>query len=469
MTVAERHELGRAKRKVLPRSALAAYAPAPDRPDPVALLETQAAARVAELVPIRYARMLVSPYTFFRGAALIMASDLAAGPNTGLAVQLCGDAHASNFGLFASPERRLVFDVNDFDETLAGPWEWDLKRLVASLAIASRSNGFRAGQQETVVRGCAEAYRSQMRELATMGELEMWYAQAVVDDALVDSVDPPLGKEIQRVATKARSRDRLRAVSKLTRVEQGRRRLVSDPPLLVPVDELVGAAMADAYHQQMGELIEAYMHSLSDDRRALAKRYDYVGLARKVVGVGSVGTRAWVVLLLGRDDGDPLLMQVKQAQLSVLEGYLDPSRYPNSGQRVVEGQRLIQAASDTLLGWLHAVGPDGHEGDYYVRQLWDMKGAADVAAMRPKVLAAYGQACGRVLARAHGRTGDRIAIAAYLGKGDAADKALVRFATAYADQNQRDYQALQAAVANGRVNAGEVPAVIGQGVRSIGA
>lgn len=454
MTVAERRESGRAQRKVLRRSELADYVAAPARPDPVTLLESQAATRVRELVPIRYQRMLASPYAFFRGAALLMAADLAAGPHTGLGVQLCGDAHLSNFGLFATPERSLVFDLNDFDETLAGPWEWDLKRLVASLEVLSRSSGFSAAQRETVVRGCAAAYRAQMHELAGLGELEMWYAQAVVEDVLAAGVDPTYAGEIERTAAKARARDRLQAVSKLTRVVDGRRRLASKPPLLVPIDELVGAEPAGAYHRQMGELIEAYAHSLPDDHHALVRRYEYAGLARKVVGVGSVGTRAWIVLLLGRDDGDPLLMQVKEAQLSVLEGYLAPSPYANAGRRVVEGQRLIQAASDTLLGWLHAVGPDGHEGDYYVRQLWDMKGSADVESMGPKLLAGYGRACGRVLARAHGRSGDRIAIAAYLGAGDAADRALARFAAGYADQNERDYRALQRAAADGRVPVG---------------
>lgn len=453
MSAADRHERGRARRLVLPRSALADYVPALDRPDPVALLESQAVSRSSVLVPLRYQRMLASPFAFFRGAALIMASDLAAGAHTGLSVQLCGDAHLSNFGLFASPERSLVFDVNDFDETLAGPWEWDLKRLVASIAVLARSKGFDAGQQAALVRDCAQAYRLQMRELAELGELDMWYAQVVVDDALVGSVEPKLGKQIQRAAAKARSRDGRRAVSKLTRVVDGQRVLASDPPLLVPVEELLGPEQAACYNAQMGALIETYLDSLPSHLRVLAGRYDYIGMAHKVVGVGSVGTRCWVVLMLGRDDDDPLLMQVKEAQLSVLEGYLQPSPYPNCGQRVVEGQRLIQAASDTLLGWLHASGPDGHDGDYYVRQLWDMKGSADVEAMSPTVLAGYGRACGGVLARAHGRSGDRIAIAAYLGSGDAADAALVRFAAAYADQNERDYRALRTAVSDGRVAA----------------
>lgn len=451
MTVADRRALGRAQRAVLRRSELADYTAVPGRPDPVALLESQAATRVGELVPIRYQRMLASPYAFFRGAALLMAADLAAGPHTGLTVQLCGDAHLSNFGLFATPERSLVFDLNDFDETLTGPWEWDLKRLVASLEVLSRSSGFSAKQREAVVRGCAAAYRRQMHELAELGELEMWYAQAVVDEAISAGVDPIYADEIERAAAKARARDRLQAASKLTRVVDGRRCLASRPPLLVPIGELVGADLAEAYDRQMGEVIAAYAHSLPDDHHTLVRRYEYAGLARKVVGVGSVGTRAWVVLLLGRDDGDPLLMQVKEAQPSVLEGYLAPSRYTNSGQRVVEGQRLVQAASDTLLGWLHTVGPDGHDGDYYVRQLWDMKGSADVESMGPKLLAGYGRACGRVLARAHGRSGDRVAIAAYLGRGDGADRALAKFAAGYADQNERDYRALQRAAADGRV------------------
>ena len=448
LTVAERQELGRSKRTALPRSSLGDYAPAADRPDPVALLESQAMSRIAELVPIRYGRMLASPFAFFRGAALIMASDMATSPHTSLEAQLCGDAHLSNFGLFASPERSLVFDINDFDETLPGPWEWDVKRLVASLAVAGRSNGFDAAGRERVVLAAARGYREQMNMLAAMRELDVWYAHTIVDDELEASVNPTDRREIRRTAAKARRRDNLQANAKLTHVVDGRRRLVSDPPLLVPIEEIVGAAEARGYDVEMRELIDMYMQSLDVGRRTLITRFTYAGMARKVVGVGSVGTRAWVVLLLGRDESDPLLLQVKQAEHSVLEGYLQPSTFPNSAERVVAGQRLMQACSDILLGWLRSAGPDALAGDYYVRQLHDWKGSADVQSMSPAVLADYGQACGQVLARAHSRSGDRIAIAAYLGNGDAVDRTLVSFAESYADQNERDYAALREAVAS---------------------
>jgi uncharacterized protein (DUF2252 family) len=451
LSVQERHDLGRARREVVPRSALAHFVADEHRLDPVTVLESQAKSRIAELIPIRYGRMLASPFAFFRGAALIMASDLATGANTGLDAQLCGDAHLSNFGLFASPERNLVFDVNDFDETLSGPWEWDVKRLVASLAVAGRANGFGPNEQEQVVRTCAKAYRDRMRTLAEMHELDVWYAHTAIDDALEASVDPKYARAIRRTAVEARARDSHQALSKLTCVVDGRRRIVSDPPLLVPIDELVGEKEAQRHEQHMGALIDAYRKSLAPSPRDLFGRFRYAGMARKVVGVGSVGTRAWVVMHFGRDDDDPLLIQVKEAQASVLEQYLRPSPYTNAGERVVVGQRLMQAGTDILLGWLHCVGPDGHEGDYYVRQLRDWKGSATVESMSPQLLADYGRSCGEVLARAHARTGDRIAIAGYLGSGDQADIAFTEFAEAYADQNERDYAALREAVASHRV------------------
>ena len=397
--------------------------------------------------------MLASPFAFYRGAAIIMAADLAASEHTGITVQLCGDAHVSNFGLFGSPERSLVFDINDFDETLPGPWEWDVKRLVASLAVVGRMNGFGREDRERVVRACAKAYRDRMRMLAEMRELDVWYDHTVVDDNVKASVDRPFGQAIRRTAAKARSHDNLEALAKLTRLVDGRRRLVSDPPLLVPIDELVGEAEARRNEQQASSLFDAYRESLQASRRELAVRFRFAGLARKVVGVGSVGTRAWVVLLLGRDDGDPLLMQVKEAQPSVLEHYLNCRPYANAAERVVEGQRLMQSSSDILLGWLHCVGPDGHEGDYYVRQLHDWKGSVTPEAMTPQLLADYGQSCGHVLARAHARSGDRIAIAGYLGGGEAADIAFTRFGEAYAQQNEQDYATLREAAATGRVSA----------------
>ena len=397
--------------------------------------------------------MLASPFAFYRGAAIIMAADLAPSEHTGITVQLCGDAHVSNFGLFGSPERSLVFDINDFDETLPGPWEWDVKRLVASLAVVGRMNGFGREDRERVVRACAKAYRDRMRMLAEMRELDVWYDHTVVDDNVEASVDRPFGQAIRRTAAKARSHDNLEALAKLTRLVDGRRRLVSDPPLLVPIDELVGEAEARRNEQQASSLFDAYRESLEASRRELAVRFRFAGLARKVVGVGSVGTRAWVVLLLGRDDGDPLLMQVKEAQPSVLEPYLDSRGYANAAERVVEGQRLMQSSSDILLGWLHCVGPDGHEGDYYVRQLHDWKGSVTPESMTPQLLADYGQSCGHVLARAHARSGDRIAIAGYLGGGEAADVAFTRFGEAYAQQNEQDYATLREAAATGRVSA----------------
>jgi uncharacterized protein (DUF2252 family) len=441
----ERHEFGRSRRSVVPRTTLANFVADEHRPDPVGLLESQDKSRIADLVPIRYRRMLASPFAFFRGAALIMACDLAGHEHTGLDVQLCGDAHLSNFGLFASPERSLVFDINDFDETLPGPWEWDVKRLVASLAVAARANGFESSARELVAGACARAYRERMQALAAMRELDVWYAHTTIDDALEDSVDPKYARAIRRTASEAESRDNLQALAKLTEVLDGRRRLVSDPPLLVPIGELVGEAEALRHEQQMGALIDRYRDSVEPSRQTLTGRFRYAGMARKVVGVGSVGMRAWVVLLVGRDDDDPLLLQVKEAQQSVLERYLAASEYTNSAQRVVAGQRVMQASTDILLGWLHCVGPDGHEGDYYVRQLRDRKGSATVESMGPQVLADYGRSCGHVLARAHARTGDRIAIAGYLGKSDEADTAFTQFAEAYAEQNDRDYAALREA------------------------
>lgn len=456
-SVAERRDLGRARRSVLPRPALAEYVPAPNRPDPVELLESQAASRIAELLPVRYGRMLQSRFAFFRGAALLMACDLAAGTHTGLTAQLCGDAHVSNFGMFASPERSLVFDIDDFDETLPGPWEWDVKRLVASVAIVAHENGIGRDERERVVRICAQAYRDRMRTLATMRELDVWYAQTVVDEAVKTGVDRTYAQAIRQTAARAHTRTSLQALSKLTRVVDGRRRLASDPPLLIPIDELVGEAQARSHEEHMGALFDAYQESLNPSRRTLVGRFRYADMARKVVGVGSVGTRAWVVLLLGHDDQDPLLMQVKEAEPAVLERYLGPSGYANAAERVVQGERLMQATSDILLGWLHCVGPDGHEGDYYVRQLRDWKESASLDSMGPQLLADYGRSCAHALARAHARSGDRVAIAGYLGGGDAADVALTRFADVYAQQNARDYTALREAVASGRVVAESDP------------
>jgi len=456
LTAGDRVDLGRAARSTAPRSSHADYEPGPTRPDPIALLEQQEKGRVADLIPIRYGRMLESPFAFFRGAAVIMAADLAASPRSGQEVQLCGDAHVSNFGLFGSPERNLVFDVNDFDETLPGPWEWDVKRLAASLAVAGRENEYGAGQRKQVVLAGVRAYRLRMRELAGMRELDVWYSKSSIAEArLRAQANPKLKRRALRIAKRAWARDNLRANARLTRLVDGARRLISAPPLMVPIGELVGRAEAKRHERNMDSLFTKYFESLEGGRRRLAERFRYVEMARKVVGVGSVGTRSWIVLLVSRDN-DPLLMQVKEATPSVLEPYLAPSVYANAGERVVSGQRLMQAASDILLGWLRGVGPDGLESDYYVRQLNDWKASVPLEMMRPAAMAEYGTACGRVLARAHARSGDRIAIAAYLGRGDAFDRALARFAESYCDQNERDFEALRNAVASGRVAARNV-------------
>ncbi|HWS57277.1 MAG TPA: DUF2252 domain-containing protein [Actinotalea sp.] len=408
---------------------------------------------MSELVPIRYGRMLASPFAFYRGAAAIMAADLASMPTSGLRVQACGDAHLSNFGLFASPERKLVFDINDFDETAPGPWEWDVKRLAASLAIAGRNNGFTDSERRGVVVAAAAGYREAMAEFAGMGNLAVWYARADVEGGLA-RVRGALGKrdaaQSEKVATKAMSKDSAQALARLTQVVDGRRRIISDPPLVVPVEELMEPEQAATHEEWMHETLRAYRRTLPEDRRYLLDQYRYVHMARKVVGVGSVGTRAWIILLTGRDDADPLLLQAKEAQVSVLEPYAGPSEYDQHGQRVVEGQRLMQASSDIFLGWIRPVGLDGAQRDFYFRQLRDWKGSWDPTLMSPALMAFYGARCAWTLARAHARSGDRIAIAAYLGTTDAVDNAVADFAEAYADQNERDHAALAEAVRAGR-------------------
>ena len=409
-----------------------------------------------KLVPIRYGRMLVSPFTFYRGAAYLMASDLAGGPRTGLHAQLCGDAHLSNFGIFAAPDRRLVFALNDFDETLPGPFEWDVKRLVASFAVAGRDRGFDGQIRHRVNTAVGRFYREAMREFAPMKNLDLWYARLDVEQMIRDLRDratPEERKRMEKNFEKSRTKDSLKAFSKLTREVDGQPRIIDDPPLLVRLDELAGDQAAYS-HEKMRQLIRAYRRTLSGDRRKLLERFRYVDAARKVVGVGSVGTRAWVVLMLGRDNDDPLFLQAKEAQPSVLEPFLGKSGFANCGQRVVEGQRLMQAASDIMLGWLHTdEGLDGKPRDFYIRQLWDAKGSALVELMQPSGMEAYAEICGWTLARAHARSGDAVAIASYLGSGEVFDHALATFAEAYADQNERDYAALKEAVESGRVNA----------------
>jgi uncharacterized protein (DUF2252 family) len=458
LTPAERAGRGKAARSAVPRDSHARYDPAADRPDPVGLLERQAATRLPDLVPVRHARMLASPFSYFRGAALSMAADLAATPVSGLAVQACGDAHLSNFGVYASPERALVFDLNDFDETLPGPWEWDVKRLAASLEVAGRGNGYAPRQRRQVVTAAVGRYREAMRAFAGQGDLAVWYARAETG-ALREQFGPRLAAREQRQAdgavAKARTRDSLQALAQLTRPVDGRPQIMADPPLVVPLTDLItGTADQAELESEVRKLIGSYRRTLETDRRYLLDQFEFADLARKVVGVGSVGTRCWIVLMLGRDARDPLFLQVKEAERSVLEDFAGASKYANHGQRVVAGQRLMQAASDIFLGWQRSpADPDGRPHDFYVRQLRDGKFSADIEAMTAAGLRAYGELCGWTLARAHARSGDRIAIAAYLGQSPAFDRAVAEFAAAYADQNERDHQALAAAVAAGRVAA----------------
>ncbi|WP_317446227.1 DUF2252 domain-containing protein [Streptomyces collinus] len=468
--VADRVAHGRNARTRVPRSGHAEFAPAPHRPDVVEVLERQSATRLPELVPVRYARMLESPFRFYRGAAAVMATDLGALADTGLRVQLCGDAHLLNFRLLASPERRLVFDINDFDETFPGPFEWDVKRLAASFVIAARANGFPAAEQDGAVRACVRAYRERMREFAGTRVLDVWYAQDDADrmrELLASSMGRAARRRTAEAAARARSRTHLEAYAKLTRLTSEGRRIAADPPLIVPLRELRGGLPAagdgrrdgnGAYDEdgELRTLLEGYARSLPADRRHLLRHYRPVDAARKVVGVGSVGTRCWILLLLGRDDDDPLLLQAKEAQESVLAAHTGGEPYDNQGHRVVTGQRLMQTTSDIFLGWTRVVGLDGRGRDFYVRQLRDWKGIARPDTMDPDLLRLFAQVCGASLARAHARSGDPVAIAAYLGRGDRFDRALTRFAQAYADQNDRDFAALREAVRTGRVSAAEL-------------
>jgi uncharacterized protein (DUF2252 family) len=453
-TVAERAARGKAERAELPRKSHGEWEPAAHRPDPVDLLEEQAASRVPELVPIRYGRMLVSPFTFYRGAAYLMASDLAAGPRTGIHAQLCGDAHLSNFGAYAAPDRRLVFSVNDFDETLPGPFEWDLKRLVASFEVASRDRGFDGKLREQINLRVGSGYRESIQEYAGMRALDVWYSRIHIEEIYERFKEQASGEQRKRMEknlAKARTKDSLGAFNKLTETVDGAPRIKSNPPLIVPLAELAPDGDADTMHESFRALLRGYRRTLTGDRRKLLERFRYVDAARKVVGVGSVGTRAWIVLMLGQDDQDPLFLQAKEAQASVLEPFLGRSEYSNHGQRVVEGQRLMQAASDIMLGWLKATGLDGVERDFYIRQLWDAKGSALVDVMEPSAMVGYAGLCAQTLAKAHARSGDAAAIAAYIGQSDVFDRALAQFAVSYADQNERDYDALKAAAESGRV------------------
>lgn len=434
-------------------SDLGGYTPALDRRDPVELLDSQSISRLPDLVPLRFGRMLESPFTFYRGAALLMASDLARGPRSALQVQLCGDAHLSNFGAFASPERRFVFDINDFDETQPGPFEWDVKRLVTSMEVAGRYRGFTKKERNKLLRTTSEGYRGAMATLAGQGNLDVWYASIDIDavmQGLQSRMDKAGRKQTGRGLAKARTRNSLQAAVKLTEIINGVRQFVDAPPVIVRAATLIAETDDD-----VGPIIDAlpsawqrYVDSLQSDRRHLLTEYTYVDLARKVVGVGSVGTRAWVLLLQGCDTSDLLILQLKEAQASVLEDFTAPSAYAQQGERVVQGQRLLQSASDIFLGWTQVLGVD-----YYLRQLRDWKASVDVDALDPASLAGYGELCGATLAKGHARSGDRMAIASFLGDdGTAFNEAMTDFARAYADQNERDYAALQTAVSDGRIN-----------------
>jgi len=456
---APRARAGRQARKQTPRSSHGAWEPFAGRPDPVALLEEQAATRIPELVPIRYGRMVASQFAFFRGAALVMASDLAHTPDCGLRVQVSGDAHLSNFGGFASPERELIFDVNDFDETLPGPWEWDVKRLAASVAVAGRARGFSPATRRRLLLGAVRRYRKAMRRFAGMGNLEVWYSMLSEDvlagaiSGLPSSHREEISSSVSRVGERAQSKDSMRAFSKLTTRSDGHLQIVSDPPTIVRAVDLLAPGEARDLSAAMDELLGRYRTTLQDDRRRLLEGYRFVDVARKVVGVGSVGTRCWILLLEGVSaERDPLFLQFKEAEASVLERFAGASRYQNHGRRVVEGQRLMQSASDILLGWLHA--DDGlGEGpfDFYGRQLWDWKLSVEIDSLTPRMMGVYVEMCAWTLARAHARSGDRVAIASYLGSGDVFDGAIADFAELYADQNERDHHALLTAVRSGRV------------------
>jgi uncharacterized protein (DUF2252 family) len=453
LSLRERAARGKAERANVPRNLHGEWSAPPGRGDPVELLEEQAASRVPELVPIRYGRMLVSPFTFYRGAAKLMAADLGGAQSTGLRVQLCGDAHLSNFGGFAAPDRRLVFDINDFDETLPGPFEWDLKRLVASFAVAGRDLGFLAKQRRTVDMTVTRAYREAIRDLASMNTFDLWYSRVDAEVLIAQFQTQASAKRrklMEKNLAKTRAKDSLRAFGKLTTTVNGEPRIISDPPLLVPIEDLSDGRDIEEFARAVNR---GYRRTLQGDRKHLLERFRYVHAARKVVGVGSVGTRAWIMLMVGRDNDDPLFLQLKEAQPSVLEPFLGKSQYANHGQRVVEGQRLMQAASDIMLGWHRVAALNGVKRDFYFRQLWDEKGSVIIDGMKPKELAAYAEICGQTLARGHARSGDAVTISAYLGSSDAMDQALADFAELYADQNELDYAALTAAVKTGRVKA----------------
>ena len=454
-TSQDRANRGRKARLDVPLALHAEWDPPPDRTDPIDLLQSQAESRIEELVPIRYGRMLISPFSYYRGAALPMTEDLASTPNSGFDAQLCGDAHMSNFGMFGSPERHLFFDVNDFDETAPGPWEWDVKRLAASLEIAGRENEVPKKMRRRIVQGAIRSYRETMRELAGVPMMSVWYAHLDVEEilprfsALLNRKRTP---SVWNAITKARAHDSHQAFDKLCDVRGGETRIIHDPPLIVPIEEFAGGIDPDTAADILAKLVRDYRRTLQPDRRHLLEQYELAHLARKVVGVGSVGTDAWIALFLAREDGSPLFLQIKEAQPSVLERFTSKTKFSNHGQRVVVGQRLVQAASDIFLGW-ERFSWGGTERDYYFRQLRDWKGSVDVSGMTPAGMDVWGRMCGWTLARAHARSGDRIAIAAYLGKSEVFDRAVTEFSSAYADTIERDYAALQRAAVDGRIMA----------------
>ncbi|MBK8294771.1 MAG: DUF2252 domain-containing protein [Solirubrobacterales bacterium] len=453
LSPAERAAKGKEARKAVPRSTHAEWSPGPDRTDPVKVLGDEDVSRVRELVPVRYGRMLDSAFTFYRGSAAIMAGDLGANPDSGLRSQLCGDAHLSNFGIFRAPDRQLVFDINDFDETLPGPFEWDVKRLAASFEIGGRDREFSDRDRRAAVLRSVSSYREAMRQFATMSEAEVWFSRLDVSqiaDQLESQVTKADRKRFKKNLAKAGNKTSLRALDRLTEVRDGELRIASRPPVLVPIEELAGRRSEKTVNAAFEKMLGEYRLTLSSDSRALLDRYQYAHAGRKVVGVGSVGTRSWIALLRGAQ-GDPLFLQFKEAEASVLEPYAGRSKFRLHGKRVVEGQRLMQAASDIALGWITANGADGVKRDFYVRQLWDGKGSAEIESLSSKAMTGYAGLCGWSLARAHARSGDRFAIAAYLGKGVSFDRAIVEYASLYADQNETDFQALLGAVKAGKI------------------
>ena len=453
---AERVARGKSARRNHPLDAHARWRPSKHRADPIAVLEQQALQREPSLVPLRYGRMSRTPFAFYRGGAAIMAGDLAGTPTAGFMSQLCGDAHLLNFGMFETPERSLVFSLNDFDETLPGPFEWDVKRLAASIEIAGRDLGHSRGQREASVQASVHAYRVAMLEFASMRNLEVWHARLPAKEFqryLKKRAGRESGNVVRKKIRKALTRDHLRAFDRLIEADGADLRFVSRPPIVVPVEEMLDQHQRERYVEVIRDFLHQYRESLPSESRTLLESYRFMHMARKVVGVGSVGTRAWVVLLMGRDESDPLMLQLKEAQPSVLEPYVGASRHGSHGRRVVEGQRLMQSASDEMLGWYRLRALDDRMHDFYVRQLWDGKASIEVADLDRAGLLAYGEMCGWTLARGHARSGERVAIATYLGEGDKFDRSIAEFAATYADMNELDHERLLDAVASGRLQA----------------